>query len=382
MQQRKIVEDYLNSVVPQKISESTKKRLRAEIECHIYDRADFYMEIGYDEDAAFEKAIEQMGEGEEIKVEFESLYKDSGLKAFLLFLSSLIIDLSAVILGFGGAFAWAFVSGYIMCFTLESLIVSTCVVCFTFFTIHYAYINNQLKKLKAIGFANMIMSLFTGFANSVYYPFAFLLTEAFNDLLIGDEGHYFSEIFDYLSLIISVPVCILSFALYLKLKNAKVESKCKKISFRNLSCVYVATFAVVCASGWYVCNTPYSEYFNYSELTNLAEEYLIEPLKNDQTEKLFDSINGDTYFLQADEMLKKEGFIPHTEIDKYISDKEDLDRCVDDLQYVLSGDEEIVYTKSYKGYISYFNSCIVLHPSENGKVKYKKIIEEDNYYTM
>lgn len=96
MQQRKIVEDYLNSVVPQKISESTKKRLRAEIECHIYDRADFYMEIGYDEDAAFEKAIEQMGEGEEIKVEFESIYQDSGLKAILLFFGICAVNLVTI----------------------------------------------------------------------------------------------------------------------------------------------------------------------------------------------------------------------------------------------------------------------------------------------
>ena len=50
MQQHKIVEDYLSSIIPDKIADSTKTELRAEIESHIYDKAEFYMEIGYDEE--------------------------------------------------------------------------------------------------------------------------------------------------------------------------------------------------------------------------------------------------------------------------------------------------------------------------------------------
>ena len=383
MQQRKIIEDYLDSVIPQKISESTKKRLRAEIECHIYDRADFYMEIGYGEDAAFEKAIEQMGEGEEVKVEFESLYNDSTSKAVLLFVSSLLVDLSAVILGFGGAAAWSFVLGYIMHETFESLLVSACFVCFTCFTIHYAYMRNKPKKLKAIGFANMIMSLLTVFANSVYWPFAFLLTEAFNDLFVGEEGHYFSSaMFSYLSLIISVPVCIFSFALYFKLKKGKAESRCRKISFRKLIGIYALFFAVISTVGWYVCNTPISEYFNYSGVADLVDEQLLEPLKSDQTDRLFESITGDTDFTQADELLKGEGFIPHTEMDKHLSDEEKLNNLADELQnYISKREGEIVYTKPIGDYISHFNECLILYPSESGKVKYKKIIEAYDYYT-
>lgn len=380
MQQHKIVEAYLDSVIPQKISESTKKRLRAEIECHIYDRADFYMEIGYDEDAAFEKAIEQMGEGEEVKTEFESLYNDSTLKAVLLFASSLFIDLVAVLLGFGGAIAWVFVQRNIMYFSFESLMVSACFVCFTFFTIHYAYMHNQPKKLIATGFANIIMSLLTNFANSAYHPFALLLTEAFNDLLFGEEVDYFGD--SYLSLIISVPVCIFSFALYFKLKKGKAESRCRKISFRKLIGIYALIFAVISTVGWYVCNTPISEYFNYSGVADLVDEQLLQPLKSDQTDRLFESITGDTDFTQADELLRDKGFIPHTELDKHISDEEKLNNLADELQnYISKREGEIVYTKPVGDYISYFNECIILYPSESGKVRYKKIIEEYDYYT-
>ena len=85
MQQRKIVEDYLNTVIPKKLSEDKKSEIRAEIECHIYDRADFYMEIGYDEATAFEKAVEQMGEAEPVRAELTAIHQDSSLKGFLLF---------------------------------------------------------------------------------------------------------------------------------------------------------------------------------------------------------------------------------------------------------------------------------------------------------
>lgn len=49
MQQHKIVKEYLDNVIPKKISPKTQDELREEMESHIYDRADFYMEIGYDE---------------------------------------------------------------------------------------------------------------------------------------------------------------------------------------------------------------------------------------------------------------------------------------------------------------------------------------------
>ncbi len=75
MQQRKIVEDYLNNVIPDKISDSTKAELRAEIESHIYDKAEFYIEIGYDEETAFKKAIVEMGEAEPVREEFSQIYK-------------------------------------------------------------------------------------------------------------------------------------------------------------------------------------------------------------------------------------------------------------------------------------------------------------------
>ena len=96
MQQHKTVEDYLDNVIPEKISKKIKDEIRAELESHIYDKADFYLNIGYDEETSIKKSIEEMGEAESVKSEFCSLYKDSTIKGLLLFGSICILNLISV----------------------------------------------------------------------------------------------------------------------------------------------------------------------------------------------------------------------------------------------------------------------------------------------
>ena len=101
MQQHKCVEDYLESVVPKNIADSKRTELRTEMESHIYDKAEFYIEIGYDEETAFNKAVEEMGEAEGVKTQFESIYKDSTLKGVLWFVGICVMNLMAVASGLG-----------------------------------------------------------------------------------------------------------------------------------------------------------------------------------------------------------------------------------------------------------------------------------------
>lgn len=106
MQQHKCVEDYLNSVVPTNIPDSKRAELRDEMESHIYDKAEFYMEIGYSEEDSFSKAVEEMGEAQGVKTEFEAIYKDSTLKGILWFLGLCTLNLLSVQFGLG---YWYFV---------------------------------------------------------------------------------------------------------------------------------------------------------------------------------------------------------------------------------------------------------------------------------
>ncbi len=72
------IESYIASVIPKNIPKSKQQKLKAEIESHIYDRIDFYTEIGYDNDASINKTLADMGEDEEVKTSilnhFEELH--------------------------------------------------------------------------------------------------------------------------------------------------------------------------------------------------------------------------------------------------------------------------------------------------------------------
>ena len=49
------------------ISDKAQRNLvAAELEAHISDKADYYRELGYDEETSLDKAIEDMGDPEEI----------------------------------------------------------------------------------------------------------------------------------------------------------------------------------------------------------------------------------------------------------------------------------------------------------------------------
>ncbi|MBQ8782622.1 MAG: hypothetical protein IJZ57_02485 [Clostridia bacterium] len=73
------IESYIDSVIPKNIPKSKQQKLKEEIESHIYDRIDFYTEIGYDTDSSINKALADMGEDEEVKSsirnDFEQIFK-------------------------------------------------------------------------------------------------------------------------------------------------------------------------------------------------------------------------------------------------------------------------------------------------------------------
>lgn len=52
-----------------------RAQVSAELESHILDKADYFLELGYDEQTAFEKATEEMGDAEEIAASLGALHK-------------------------------------------------------------------------------------------------------------------------------------------------------------------------------------------------------------------------------------------------------------------------------------------------------------------
>lgn len=84
MQRYSLIESYLEKALPKNLSAKQKQRLREELEGHIFDKVDFYVEIGYNETASVKKAVEEMGEAEPVCQEFDRIYKTKPHVFFIL----------------------------------------------------------------------------------------------------------------------------------------------------------------------------------------------------------------------------------------------------------------------------------------------------------
>ena len=67
--ENKFVTDVVNLIQ----NKNAKKSIQAELESHILDKADYYMDIGYSKDEAFRRATEEMGDAEETAVPLNRL---------------------------------------------------------------------------------------------------------------------------------------------------------------------------------------------------------------------------------------------------------------------------------------------------------------------
>lgn len=389
MQQHKIVEDYLNTVIPKKLSEDKKSELRAEIECHIYDRADFYMEIGYDEATAFEKAVEQMGEAEPVCEEFETIYKDSSLKGFLLFLGLCGLNLLSVIAGWGYAMLPDPPVEYLPdIFTMGIfLAVATYIIVYT-----VKCCRQKLhKQLLGITSAFVLMALGSFITSGLFYPIfsgiVLNLDYIFSFVLDAHES-----ISDFASYWINVIfLCIYALICFIELhSDSRFRKKKHLLSLKSiafiLSVLSMIMIVIYCFS--------YEKYEYWSPDQSRQEYYA------DMDEKLFTSnitteqravyisINKDDDIKETEKVLIKNGFKKYNEsYETYLDDsysfsydiderlKARLKENVEDNSYIF-----YYYINSMDGQYKFDDviSCILVSYSEDGKVKSKFFIDDSN----
>lgn len=75
--ENKFVTDVVNLIQ----NKNAKKSIQAELESHILDKADYYMEIGYSKDEAFKSATEEMGDAEETAVPLNGIHSTKWYKS-------------------------------------------------------------------------------------------------------------------------------------------------------------------------------------------------------------------------------------------------------------------------------------------------------------
>lgn len=232
--------------------------------------------------------------------------EDKTAYAILLFFFIMLSDAFAVLTGFGGAFVTALMLGSDMMFsTYESLVISSLAICGILLTALYAYRTNQPKKLMAIAAANIIMSLLALVINSLYYPLLDMLLNVIHKVT-GAQIYSFDILTCFLSELISVPMLTLCLVLLRKLKNRSGEAW-EKLPFRRVSLITVNVFVLVTVAGLGICNIPVSEAYNNWGMPDVAEwakGVIGSAVRGERDEKLFESITGDTDYSQVREMMK------------------------------------------------------------------------------
>jgi len=299
MQQRKIVEDYLSSIIPDKIADSTKAELREEIEGHIYDKAEFYMEIGYDEETAFKKAVAEMGEAEPVRKEFESIYKDSTIIAYLTSIGVLACNFIAFIKGFAyftvdtGDIPTAF---YVFLSTLFSSVV-LCII--------FDARNKRLKKrLEAILFSTGLMLLFAMLTNAIFQPMFYGLGLNITYVTEAVFGKQIDGIAGALA-----PVGAFFFLVLLVVFS--LIKRRRTVNVKILSLV-LAVFTVMNTFGYCLSYDKYIYFY----------DPLYEPdtVYTEQIQKHYDcyeTINSEMTFEQADKFLREKGYVSQIEYIDY-----------------------------------------------------------------
>ncbi|MDD6527125.1 MAG: permease prefix domain 1-containing protein [Oscillospiraceae bacterium] len=226
MQTPKIVSDYLEAAVPKGLTESRRKLLTEELESHIYDKAEHYMEIGYSEEESFEKAVAEMGDAEPVSESFLKLYKENHAVNILIMVLLLGINAVASYYNLGGNMVESMPDPNFMIVMLSLGYFSA-----TVLLMKYAYGRKQTNKLAAVGASMLLVSIPSFFIGTVFVPGGYAVTENLLFLLeklIGTdcinrfENHF---TIPYILFTLGMPVVLSVISFFLSLKSACYESE-------------------------------------------------------------------------------------------------------------------------------------------------------------
>ncbi len=68
----KRIQEFIADYIPKRITKETRYKLQYELENHIYDKIDYYKDIGYSEEESLEKALRDFGDDKETKEQIKN----------------------------------------------------------------------------------------------------------------------------------------------------------------------------------------------------------------------------------------------------------------------------------------------------------------------
>lgn len=248
------INDYVNSLVPSNIPKRKQQNIREELLSHIFDRIDYYREIGYDTDSAIDKALCDMGEDEETKSSvrnsFEELHFERTWWSFVV--GAVILAMNWLCWPLG---LWVTSADFNDEPTALTAFISFVMVFVMLFGIVFARVKKYRKMLVGIGIANVIVAgcfLVCFYPQSAFYVLdlnTICLLDRFTPLYMNDIFRYYVGGFFYINCIVFLALCSLyCFTVAVLIKKGKAKTvnnaKAKIISF---VAVYFAVAVFSCA---------------------------------------------------------------------------------------------------------------------------------------
>lgn len=302
------IAEFVDSFIPKNIPKKKALMLKAELTCHIIDKADFYKEIGYDDSESVNKAIEDFGTDENDKNfifnEFEELYSEKSIFSIVAFgiiavmnYLCLPLDLWVTSADFNRDPdpAGAFMS-FFMIFVVLSMIV-------------FARIKKYRKTLASIGLVNTLIAavlLVSFYPQMAAYAVGYNLIYLIDILTPISLGHMtvmaydgiFAMVIWFAILLVPALYCFVE-AVRIKKGSAK-EIKNPKKTFTVFGIIFFAIAMLSCllqpVSKKYLDNYPvwFDNYYNY--------------ISEGSQQKFDEIVIGDSY-ADVCSRLKSEGYV-------------------------------------------------------------------------
>ena len=181
--------DYL-SVISKRIKDkNTQKQIYNELEGHIQDKIMYYKELGYSDDEAEKRAVEDMGEPDDAALPLRALHNGAG-RNLLIIISLIFFAAVAVVPFFFHKFNYAdsYYRAVYHLITVDFLSVAV-IAGYIFFLIKAFKMKSKLIPLFAA--AALLISNFTGMA--IFRPAAYSAVK----IAASGIGGYFDSIFGY-----------------------------------------------------------------------------------------------------------------------------------------------------------------------------------------
>ncbi len=321
------IESYIASVIPKNIPKSKQQILRAEIEAHIFDRMDFYTEIGYDPDASIDKAIADMGEDEEVKSsirnDFEELHFERTWWAVAVGVVMFIVS-SAL------PFAFEF-------HTQNSRILSF-VLTFVYIAFTYFIYKKGLRKCliaSSISHFAIELSLFIGFSGISYYQLAQssfdevipYLIELYTPLILYDMTYGIYEWYSFLYIVITL-------ILALKIKKYGKPAR-KKLFIPIIFCVVYLVAALVSVNLYDDANNHFMGYG--ADFTNGLDHITVD------AQNYYSAVDENTLYSEFSGLLKENGYMTVEEYKKSLGQPsyKYFSQHYDNLEFILGEEYEV-----------------------------------------